>query len=86
MLDFMRHQQPQQMHCLLNDVLMRFSLPLQNCRGKCYDSASNMSGIKAGFQVRLLEQEPRAQYVHCTAHLVNLVVMSPKASLHVATL
>lgn len=59
---------------LLNDVLMRFSLPLQKCRGQCYDGASNMSGIKAGLQARVPEQEPRAQYVHCTEHLVNLVV------------
>ncbi|KAL2092995.1 hypothetical protein ACEWY4_010307 [Coilia grayii] len=59
---------------LLNDVLMRFALPLKKCRGQCYDGASNMSGVKAGLQARVLEQEPQAQYVHCTAHLMNLVV------------
>lgn len=55
---------------LLNDVLIRFSLPLLKYIGQCYDGASNMSAIKAG----LLEQVPRAQYVHCTALPMNLVV------------
>lgn len=54
---------------LLKDVQMRFSLPML-----CYNDASNMSGVKAGLQTCVLEQESRAQYIHCTAHLVNLVV------------
>lgn len=33
-----------------------------------------MPGIKVGLQAFMLEKVPRAQYVHCTAHLVNLVV------------
>jgi len=59
---------------LLKDVLMRFSLPIGKCRGQCYDGASNVSGIRTGLQARVQEQEPRALYIHCTAHVVNLVV------------
>ena len=32
----------------LKDVLLRFDLPLQDCRGQCYDGASVMSGSKSG--------------------------------------
>ncbi|CAK6966905.1 unnamed protein product [Scomber scombrus] len=59
---------------LLKDALARFALPLNKCRGQCYDGASNMAGVKSGLQACVLEQEPRAQYVHCTAHLMNLIV------------
>ena len=66
---------------LLKDALARFGLPLDRCRGQCYDGASNMSGVKSGLQARVLEQEPRAQYVHCTAHLMNLIVQDVAQSI-----
>lgn len=44
---------------LLKDVLMRFSLPVNKCRGQCYDSASNVSGIRTGLQARMQELEPK---------------------------
>lgn len=59
---------------MLKDVLLRLSLPIKNCRGQCYDGASNMSGIQNGLQARVKEEEPRALYIHCMAHLMNLVV------------
>ena len=33
---------------LIKDVLVRLSLPLEHCRGQCYDGASNMSGRRSG--------------------------------------
>lgn len=59
---------------LLKDVLLRLSLPIKNCTGQCYDGASNMSGIRNGLQARVKEEEPRAFYIHCMAHVMNLVV------------
>ena len=59
---------------LLNDVLIRLALPVTKCRGQCYDGAANMSGVRTGLQARMQELEPRALYVHCTAHVLNLVV------------
>lgn len=59
---------------LLKDVLMRFALPVNKCRGQCYDGASNVSGIRTVLQARMQALESRAQYIHCTAHVVNLVV------------
>ena len=59
---------------LLKDVLTRLALPVSKCRGQCYDGAANMAGVRTGLQARMLELEPRALYVHCTAHVLNLVV------------
>ena len=53
----------------LKDVLLRCSLPL---RGQAYDGASNMAGHLNGVAVRLQREEPRAHYVHCLAHSLNL--------------
>ena len=58
---------------LLQDVLIRFSLPVSRLRGQCYDGAANMAGARTGLQARMLELEPRAVFVHCTAHVLNLV-------------
>lgn len=32
----------------LKDALIRFNLPLSDCRGQCYDGASVMAGSKSG--------------------------------------
>lgn len=43
-------------------------------RGQCFDGASNMSGGITGLQTRIRREEPRALYVHCAGHSVNLSV------------
>ena len=59
---------------LVKDVLSRFDLPLDKCRGQCYDGASNVAGIRRGLQALILQEEPRALYIHCLAHTLNLAV------------
>lgn len=59
---------------MIIDVLLTFQLKIGNCRGQCYDGAANMSGCVNGVQKKILLDEPRAIYVHCHAHRVNLVV------------
>lgn len=61
---------------LSNDALMRFSLTIQKCRGRCYDSASNVSGIRTGLRASVLGQEPCAPraYIHYIAHLESVAV------------
>ena len=56
----------------VKDVMFRYSLPLRQCHGQAYDGASNMAGRLNGVAARLLREEPRAQYVHCLAHSLNL--------------
>ena len=57
---------------VLKDCLIRFTLPISQCRGQAYDGASNMSGHISGVATRIQECEPRALFVHCLAHCTNL--------------
>lgn len=57
---------------VVKDVLMRFQLPMEKCRGQCYDGANNVSGAITGLQTRIREIEPRALYTHCAGHNLNL--------------
>ncbi len=57
----------------MKDVLLRFGLRIQDCRGQCYDGAAAMSGDIAGLQSLVLKEESRALFVHCRAHNLNLV-------------
>lgn len=63
---------------IILDVLARFNLDISELRGQCFDGASNVSGRISGLQARIREVEPRAVYVHCVAHTLNLVVQDAK--------
>ena len=63
-----------QLTCLIKDVLSRSNLPLCNCRGKCYDGAANMSGRRTGMATQIQPVEPRAVYLRCMGHSLNLAV------------
>lgn len=58
---------------VIKDVLLRFELPINKCRGQCYDGASSVSGSITGLQTRLREIEPRAWFTHCAGHNFSLV-------------
>ncbi|XP_068219366.1 zinc finger MYM-type protein 1-like [Palaemon carinicauda] len=54
--------------------------------GQGYDGAANMSGIYNGLQSRLQRQNPKALYLHCHAHSLNLVLVeSAKSSIQFVT-
>lgn len=42
--------------------------------GQFYDGAANMSGQYNGLQAKIIEQNPHALYVWCSAHRLNLIV------------
>lgn len=44
------------------------------CRGQGYDRAKVMSGVYSGVQERIKRLEKSAEYVHCAAHNLNLVL------------
>lgn len=48
------------------------SLPFEDCRSQCYDNATVMSGHKSGVQQRLATVNPKAIYVNCDNHSLNL--------------
>ena len=49
--------------------------PADMC-GQCYDGASNMAGARAEVQSVVRRDAPKAMYVHCAAHRLNLSVVS----------
>ena len=59
---------------IIKDALTRFTLPLTNLQGQCYDGASNMLGAFCGVQARIKDLQPQALYVHCTGQRLNLVL------------
>ncbi|XP_052253227.1 zinc finger MYM-type protein 1-like [Dreissena polymorpha] len=59
---------------VIEDTLLRMNLSLSQCRGQCYDGASNMTGAKRGVATNILAKEERAVFTHCYGHALNLAV------------
>jgi Domain of unknown function (DUF4371) len=57
---------------VVESMPIRFQLPINDCRGPCYDGASVMSGCVSGVSKRVSNIEGRAVFVHCLAHCWNL--------------
>ncbi|XP_053156183.1 zinc finger MYM-type protein 1-like [Hemicordylus capensis] len=49
-------------------------LDILKLRGQGYDGAATMSGVYSGVQARIQALQPKAIYVHCAAHNLNLVL------------
>ena len=58
----------------LQSVLISLDLNIHDVRGQGYDNGSNMKGKHQGVQKRLLEINPRALYVSCACHCLNLTI------------
>ncbi|XP_042450150.1 zinc finger MYM-type protein 1-like [Zingiber officinale] len=58
----------------LQNVLKSLDLSIENIRGQGYDNGSNMKGKHQGVQKRLLEINPRALYMPCACHSLNLTL------------
>ena len=62
----------------LAEVFINFftknDLDLNSCRGQSYDNGANMRGQYRGVQALIKERNPRAVYVPCYNHTVNLMV------------
>jgi hypothetical protein len=59
---------------VLLDALQSLDLNIDNVRGQGYDNGSNMKGKHQGVQARMLEINPRALYMPCACHSLNLVL------------
>ena len=55
----------------IKDVLLKLKLSLVNCRGKCYDGASNIMGHKTGVAKRIQDLQPKAYPTHCHGHSLS---------------
>jgi hypothetical protein len=64
----------------LSDAILQWlelnELSVADMRGQCYDGASSMSGSRAGCQALLQKEAPKALYVHCRSHRLNLAIVS----------
>uniref|UniRef100_A0A2N9FXD5 DUF4371 domain-containing protein n=1 Tax=Fagus sylvatica TaxID=28930 RepID=A0A2N9FXD5_FAGSY len=58
----------------LEDTLVDLKLNIDDIRGQSYDNGSNMKGKHQGVQKRLLDVNPRAFYIPCGCHTLNLVL------------
>ena len=54
--------------------LSRIGVDLRKLVGQGYDGASTMAGHVSGVQKRIRKKYPRAIFVHCAAHCLNLVI------------
>ena len=62
----------------LKDCLVQMNLQWNRCRGQCYDSAANMAGHRRGIVAQILSVEPRALFMHCYGHSLNLAMCNTK--------
>jgi hypothetical protein len=58
----------------VNEILSEVNLPLDKIVGQCYDGAANMKGKNKGLASRILSVNPKAFYVHCHCHQLNLAL------------
>ena len=54
--------------------IKKYDLDINDIRGQLYDNRSNMKGKNQGVQKRLLDINPRAYYVPCGCHNLNLIL------------
>ena len=57
---------------VIHDVLIRLNISISKIRGQCYDGAAAMCGSQKGVATLIQQEEPRAIYIHCYGHALNL--------------
>ena len=50
---------------ITKDILLRFQLSLQLCRGQCFDGTSNMLGKRSGVVIQIYKEQQRDTHSHC---------------------
>lgn len=58
---------------MILDRLVSDGLELENCRGQGYDNGANMAGAYKGVQAVIRDKNPKAVFIPCAAHSLNLV-------------
>ena len=57
-------------------TLEKLTLDLNDLRGQGYDGAGNMSGKYRGAAAIIQHDYPKALYVHCVSHVLNLCIVA----------
>ena len=63
-------------HHAIVSTLEGLELSLNELRGQGYDGAATMSEEKSDVRKQIRDRRPKAVYIHCTGHSLNLVVVS----------
>ena len=59
---------------MILDALIRLQLSAEKLRSQTYNGAANMSGKFHGCQAAIKKHQPLARFIHCGAHITQLVV------------
>ncbi|XP_075680253.1 zinc finger MYM-type protein 1-like [Dermatophagoides pteronyssinus] len=68
----------------IESILKDEGLDLANCRGQSYDNGANMRGVNKGVQALILEKNPKAYYMSCGSHNLNLILGEMSKSSNIA--
>ncbi|XP_022891228.1 uncharacterized protein LOC111406189 [Olea europaea var. sylvestris] len=60
---------------VIDAMFSTHGLSISSLRGRGYDGANNMSGEFNGLKALILRENPRAMYVHCFAHQLQLAIV-----------
>lgn len=65
----------EQLSKVVLSAVQKTGLSMDNCRGQGYDGAGAMAGSEKGVAKRITDKYPKALYIHCHSHILNLCVM-----------
>ena len=65
--------------------LREMDIDITNCVSQCYDGVSVMSGCYTGVRKRVTDVNPKAVYIHCHAHQLNLTLVDSCKTLNHAS-
>ena len=68
---------------IIKDCMVRLALPISQCHGQAYDGAATTKGQIRGVAAVIQQAEPRALYVHCLAHCINLCLQQQQRNYYV---
>jgi len=65
----------------IKDNVFDAGFPIKGLYFQCYDGASNMKGQYSGVAAQILKIAPKAVYIHCHSHLLNLSLQNSCSSI-----
>lgn len=68
---------------VIKEQLFDAGFPIETLYYQCYDGASNMKGQYSGVAARIRQLAPKAIYIHCHSHLLNLSLQNSCSSIPV---
>ena len=71
---------------MVNKILQKLeqdTISIIDCRGQTYDNAAVMAGVRGGVQQKILEVNPKAVFVNCENHSLNLACVHASGVLSV---